>query len=76
MLPVPLSEPRGLPKDMNPVYKKYFENNSLGISCSGFKLSVKKKTLVGRAGRPPRIGNLNKKSALFCGFTTKQLITA
>jgi len=31
MLPVPLSEPRGLPKDMNPVYKEYFENNSVGI---------------------------------------------
>lgn len=28
---VPLSEPRGLPKDMNPVYKEYFENNSVGI---------------------------------------------
>ncbi|MEG4419527.1 hypothetical protein QUA70_13080 [Microcoleus sp. LAD1_D5] len=42
MLPVLLSEPRGLPKDMNPVYKEYFENNSVGISCSGFKLYVKK----------------------------------
>ncbi|MEG4811436.1 hypothetical protein QUA82_23030 [Microcoleus sp. F8-D3] len=31
MLPVPLSKPRSLPKDMNPVYKEYFENNSVGI---------------------------------------------
>ncbi|BAY12694.1 hypothetical protein [Calothrix sp. NIES-2098] len=28
---VPLSEPRGLPKDMNTVYREHFENNSLGI---------------------------------------------
>ncbi|MEG3955571.1 hypothetical protein [Microcoleus sp. herbarium2] len=28
---VPLSEPRRSPQDMNPVYKEYFENNSVGI---------------------------------------------
>ncbi|AFY41800.1 hypothetical protein [Nostoc sp. PCC 7107] len=28
---VPVSEPRGLPEDMNPIYQDYFENKGLGM---------------------------------------------